>query len=257
MANLTSFLFHFPLEVISGSHFKQLIHALWSWELCEDCRNERRCTNDNCPGQRLQRLTRFLQYYKTVAASYGCEQKELAIEKHEEIFAIIERLKASPDVARSQILNELQAQGSSGRSASAASVARAVDLAAQALIMVSCSPELQYSEVLEQGILPAPWNDNDTLAQFVDNAFPQTDHPGLNEQKPDSKHEFKRALTAKKLRKHLGMKLKATDDLRNHLKLDTKTGTLLIFHHTAVLKEHLRLTKDAPRNMSTADCLKL
>ena len=35
------------------------------------------------------------------------------------------------------------------------------------------------------------------------------------------------------------MRFEATDDLRDHLKLDPKKGTVQLFHQTAVLKEHL------------------
>jgi hypothetical protein len=68
---------------------------------------------------------------------------------------------------------------------------------------------------------------------------------------------MRRALKAKKLQKHAGLQFRSTDDLRSHLKLDDALGVVDLFHHTAFLKEHLRLTKDKPLNMTVGDSLRL
>jgi len=68
---------------------------------------------------------------------------------------------------------------------------------------------------------------------------------------------MKATLTAKKLKKRANLKFKPTDDLRNHLKLNNKTREVELYHHTAFLKEHIRLTKDQPRNLSVLDYLRL
>ena len=65
-----------------------------------------------------------------------------------------------------------------------------------------------------------------------------------------------KGLTGRKLNKTAGITCRATDDLREHLKLDNKNGVLQIFHQTAFLKEHLRLTKDEQRNLPLTDSFK-
>jgi hypothetical protein len=61
---------------------------------------------------------------------------------------------------------------------------------------------------------------------------------------------------ARKLKKHAGLSFRPTDDLRIHLKLNQRTGVVEIFHHTAFLKEHLKLTRESPKDISMVDTLK-
>ena len=79
----------------------------------------------------------------------------------------------------------------------------------------------------------------------------------LNGDDPRSSDDIKAALMAKKLKKRAGLSFRPTDDLRDHLQLDRKTGSVEIYHHTAFLKEHLRLTKESPKGMSVSDSLRL
>ncbi|MCJ1379602.1 hypothetical protein MMC17_002704 [Xylographa soralifera] len=86
--------------------------------------------------------------------------------------------------------------------------------------------------------------------------FPMTDHPGLNSNgETDSPLNIRTALTAKKLMKRAGLKFQATDDSRCHLKLDRENDVVQIYHHTAFLKEHLRLIKDKALNISVSESL--
>ncbi|KAK3984062.1 hypothetical protein QBC44DRAFT_389647 [Cladorrhinum sp. PSN332] len=53
-------------------------------------------------------------------------------------------------------------------------------------------------------------------------------------------------LSTRKLVKVASLKLTGTNDLRNHLRLNAKSGVLEIYHHTSVLKQHLLETKNNP-----------
>jgi hypothetical protein len=94
-----------------------------------------------------------------------------------------------------------------------------------------------------------PWRGDIPFSEFITSIFPKTDHPSID--------QIKDNLRAIKLKKRAGIKFEPTDDLRYHLKLDRKRAVVEIFHHTAFLKEHLRLTRDQPRNMSVADSINL
>ena len=48
-------------------------------------------------------------------------------------------------------------------------------------------------------------------------------------------------MAAKKLTKRAGLKLRPTDDLRSHLKLSHKSGTVDVYHHDIVITEEVRL----------------
>ena len=54
--------------------------------------------------------------------------------------------------------------------------------------------------------------------------------------------DVKSKLRATKL-KELGVSLRPTHDIQNHLCFDREENVLEIFHHTAFLKEQLRATK--------------
>ena len=83
-----------------------------------------------------------------------------------------------------------------------------------------------------------------------------TDHPSLNDNETTLPVSIKKALLARKLKKVAGLTFRGTDDLRNHFKLDHKTGVVEVFHHTSFLKEHLRLTKDGNYDASRSDSRK-
>lgn len=137
------------------------------------------------------------------------------------------------------------------------------------MVMVNCSADLRSCSGLQDSVC---WSNDISFSQFVSEVFPSpTDHPRLNEddaeihtrpnendpEKVVDKVDIKGALLAKKLKKHAGLKFQPTDDIRCHLRLNKKLGVLELYHHAAFLKEHLRLTKDAPEDLSLRESLRL
>lgn len=103
--------------------------------------------------------------------------------------------------------------------------------------------------MLEHGSHQIQWRSDVKFSESVTDIFPKTDHPSID--------EIKDNLRATKLKKRAKLRFEATDDLRNHLKLDRKRAAVEIFHHTGFLKEHLRLTRDQPRHLSTSEYIEL
>lgn len=250
----------FPLEKINSAQYCRLSHVLWSWSSCASCQNGQNCATSSCPSQRLKRLGGFFEHYKELTSSYEPDVKPgeyPTLSSHDDVLAIIQQLKSSPDISRAQLRSKLL-EGCAGRNApSAPDLERSMNLAVRAMTMINCSAQHQSLGLLEHGAFQIPWRDEVSFSRFIDDAFPITDHPGLNEVEHTAAVDMKRALMAKKMKKRIGVKFQRTDDLRRHLKLDRKKNTLEIYHHTAFLKEHLRLTKDKPRNLSTTDSLKM
>ena len=249
----------FPLENVTERQLLQLGHHLWSWQICDTCKQGRNCTSLDCSSQRLDRLRRYFEYYKDITAAYEPDDApgtHAALESHEDLFAIIEGLKEQPDKRRSELETSLFEARPGRLLPSAKDRERAVNLAVRAMTMLNCSSQRQSSSVLEHGIARVPWTQEVTFGEFIAAALPRTDHPALNEDS-GGPFDIKPALVAKSLKKRAGVKFIPTDDLRNHLKLDVRTGEVHIFHHTAFLKEHLRVTRDAPRNSSMSDSLRL
>jgi hypothetical protein len=200
---------------------------------------------------------RFFDYYKDITASYEPDGKQAALRSHEDLFKLILVLKASPDLTRAQLLGKLFTAQTPGEPIAVVDQEHAVNLAVRVMLMVNCSAQLQSSGLLEHGGYQVRWHNDVTFSQFVESTFPMTDHPGLNEDTVGSSLDIRSALTAKKLKKRARLKLRPTDDLRNHLKLDRKNGTVQIYHHTAFLKEHLRITKDEAQKLSCSESLRL
>lgn len=251
---------YFPLEKTTASELDRLGQVLWSWFLCEDCQSGKRCEQDGCLSQRSKRLMRFFDYYKSLTSSYECDTlpgQQHTLKTHEDLFKIIEDLRSDPDITRSQLAERLFMQRPGQRPPHLADQERAINLAVRVMTMVNASAQCQSYGLLEYGAYQIPWRNDDTFSQFITDVFPMSDYPSLNDVGTESPLNMKASLMAKKLKKHAGLKFRPTDDLRSHLKLDRKNGVVDIYHHTAFLKEHLRLTKDQPYILSVSEFLKL
>ena len=246
----------FPLAKVTEAQLQGLSQVLWSWSLCGDCRNKGTCTTESCPWQRSKRLRPTFDHYKDLTASYEpefCPSESAALSTHETLFAIIQRLKANPDITRGQLtVDAFQKQP--GRDPPPIDEQMdAANLAVKVMTMINCSTKYQGGGLIEQGAYEVPWRNDTPFSQFVSDAFPKADKPSL----AFNDVTIKTALMAGNLKKRLGMTFKPTHNLREHLKLDRRKNVLYIFHYTAFLKETLRLTKDKPSDMSTTETLKL
>jgi hypothetical protein len=249
-----------PLEGIRESQLQRLGSVLWSWQICEDCRHSKKCTTEEtCTSPRSKRLVRFFEHYKGLTAAYEPDigpDVDPALSSHEDLFETILLLKSNPDVTRKQLAEMLNADHPERKPCHHADRQRAINLAVKVMTTVSCSTQRQPSSLLEHATNPVAWRGDATFSQFIIDVFPIIDHPSLNGDE-ESSSDVKSALKARKLRKRGGLKFQAIDDLRNHLKLDRKTGVVEIYHHAAFLKEQLRLTNIERRNLSVSDSLKL
>ncbi|KAI9862670.1 MAG: hypothetical protein M1813_004166 [Trichoglossum hirsutum] len=249
-----------PFKSITESELQHLCQVLWSWSLCDGCGGAKGCETAGCPSQRSKRLLRFFEHYKDLTASYEPDigpGEQPVLRTHEDLFETIRMLKSHHGLSRAQFADKLFHDRPGRKPLSSANKECAIDLAVRVMTMIYCSVQRQSSIVLEQGTYRVSWRSDVTFSQFITHIFPMTDHPNINNDNEGSSLDMKTALMARKLKKHAGLSFRPTDDLRSHLKLDRKNDTVEIFHHTAFLKEHLRLTKDKPRNMSVSDSLKL
>jgi hypothetical protein len=217
---------------------------------------------DECPYKRIVRLTPFFEYYKDSAAAYEPEikyQDTPALKTHEDLFQIIEALKADPILTRAQLSAKIFGTQTETDLIPELEQQHAIDMAVRAMLMVNCAAQHRSLGLVEQGVYPVPWLDTISFADFVADIFPKTDNPIINDHDEEEVRllSTKSALLARKLKKRTGIKFRATDDLRNHLKLDRRDAVVELFHHTAFLKESLRLTKDKKPNLSIAETLKL
>jgi hypothetical protein len=253
-----------PLEQCSQEQLEQLGQCLWSWRPCNGSASDshKTCVESSCPLQRSRRLVRFFQYYRDVTRIYEPKlgpDVGPALQSHDDLFEVIKGIRSMPDHPREQLAQNLfGSRIKQGKQPSSEDMERVIDLAVRVMTMVNCSAQHLSPALLEHGAFQIRWPSNVTLSQFIANAFPMTDHPSLNDEEGITVGQgMKSALTANKLRKRARLTFRPTDDLRSHLRLDRKLHVVEIFHHTAFLKEHLRLTKDGARVTSVTEHLKL
>ncbi|KAF3934709.1 hypothetical protein ABW20_dc0105818 [Dactylellina cionopaga] len=134
----------------------------------------------------------------------------------------------------------------------------AIGLAVKFLTMVYSTHWLkQNAEYNEDSDTESPnWAEDTPFNEFFEALFPITDHPGFGNDSSSSFWDLQSSIIATKLRKG-GLVFKPTEDLSNHLKLNRKTGAIQIFHHTAFLKESLKITKGKPESVSVEAALGL
>ena len=156
------------------------------------------------------------------------------------MIGVISLIRTSPNATRTELINQFS---DAGVLLEAENRDRLLNMAIEALFMISCGQENHGINFLETLPFARSWNDGTTLSQFTFDSFPMTDCPSLNDHESSTAASVKAALTAKKLIKHAHLSFCPTDDIRDHLRLDGNFGTVKIFHYTSFLKEHLRATK--------------
>src|ERR1700733_2021037 len=98
------------LDQFNDAVSRRLYEVLWSWALCPGCSDEKDCTAWNCPSRRIPRLRRYFQYYEGVVSNY-LDNSNRTFQTHQDLFDVIEALKANPDMTRSQLSNFITAGG--------------------------------------------------------------------------------------------------------------------------------------------------
>lgn len=88
----------------------------------------------------------------------------------------------------------------------------------------------------------AIWPATKTLHGSMTVLFPSRSHPSLQYDDPQAK-SIKNSLSAESLRQRGRLTIEGTNNLWDHLKLDSDTGVVQVFHQTTFLKEHLLATK--------------
>lgn len=249
-----------PLAKTSEEELAALARSLWEWPLCALCTNgHHRQHEEPCPSQRLKRLQTFFEFYKTLATSYeGNGASYPALRTHGDVLVILHQLRTKPASPRSKLREALFEDIWRDRPLPPkCDQDSAIDLAVKVMTMDNCSAPDHSLSLLEHGTCQVPWRGDISLDDYIENILPLTDHPGLNDTETKMYMDIKPSLMARKLKKRIGMKIRPTNDLRSHLKIDRRTNTLEVFHHVAFLKEHLRLTKDHPRNLTVEKSLSL
>jgi hypothetical protein len=120
----------------------------------------------------------------------------------------------------------------------------------------NCSPIDYYSDQLELGTTRTFWQNEEPFTKFIERYFPIRSHPILSHPESAAYLDQKSDLSALTIRNALGVVFLPTDDIRDHLRFDSRRRVVELFHHTSLLKEHLKRSKDMPPTSTTSDYIK-
>lgn len=170
-----------------------------------------------------------------------CETRP-ALRNHQDLFNIIHLLKEKRDATRDSLTQEhFDSYGEA--LPDKLDQERAFDLAVRIMATVKCTQRRVLLGTWSRNIAPRVWRGNETTRKFFLQTFPMSDVVDLG----DEEGILARAqLAAHRLKRIHGFDFKGTDDLDRHLVLDPrcKKRTVLIYHHTAFLKEHIMASQD-------------
>jgi len=249
-----------PLENYLDGFAIQLGKALWGWQLCSACLSDKKCDVETCPSRRAAQLQCYSKFYRAVVSTYvdSFAVKDRVLKTHSDLWDAFKALTSNPDLCRVDLYELLQSKsfGSSPGSINK-DMQSATTLVVKLLLMVDCSALHQSFDRLERGGYRIHWKDDVAFAKYLQDLFPTENHSVFSYPDKDNHDDVKSEMRARKLKKHLGIAFLATSDIRNHLRFNRKHNVVEIFHHTAFLKEHLRLTKGAGDWSSPSSSLKM
>ncbi|KAB8698118.1 hypothetical protein FH972_026368 [Carpinus fangiana] len=246
-----------PLGDVEDDHLRRLCGVLWSWEFCLSCQANGSCSEGACPWQRAKHLQAFFRHFKTTTASYDSiegPRGKAAIWSLEELFRALVVVQQNPRLTRKEMLEKVFGQSDDQFEPHQAKKGLALNTIVQIGLMTNCAAQEQALVMLESGLYGTPWHEAQSLVDFMESSFPKVeDEP--HDQKSSNTLEFDSSVTAWRLKKEAGLSLQPTDNIRNHLRLDRKNNVVEVFHHTGFLKEQLRLSKNFPADLTTAEFL--
>ncbi|CVL02690.1 uncharacterized protein FMAN_00192 [Fusarium mangiferae] len=239
--------------------YLEIVMALWSWDLSQSC-NERQphaCIHQRCIGGRIPQLQRYFAYYKAIVSTYmdATPTNERRIETHEDLFQVVSILKSNPDATLSELCR-LTRGNTNSQQTDGTSQVDTVSLGLKALLMIDPSALHHSSDRLEKGTYRIHWREDVPLSKYIQDSFPLGNHNILSYNNSELFADIKKELRAVNMKKRLGITIRATSDIRNHLHFDRKNNYLEVYHYTSFLKEQLRVTRDVGDCSSPSSSLK-
>ncbi|KAM5355021.1 hypothetical protein ACJ41O_001667 [Fusarium nematophilum] len=205
--------------------------------------------------------TRFQAYFNhycsaVCPASSGDAVVDLdtpALKTHADILGCVEAIIQDPNITFNQFVAKViepKATDASPREKD-----HIANVAAKVAFAVNCTLRDYYSDyLLDSNSHRVKWEEDIPFLHFMENAFKGLQ--GVEE--PGAKTlTSKTSLKAWKLSKRYGIKIRATDNLLEHLVLDPKTLTLKVFHHVSFLRAHLVKSKDELLDLNFEQSLRM
>jgi hypothetical protein len=206
--------------------------------------------------ERLQSFSAYFKVYDTLTNPQHATIQIYppVVNSHEDIRKLALELKANPQITRKEFRNRVlsshlaQSSPTDGQD-------DAINSVIQVMLMIDCADKGRHWEGYEiGGFKPVCWEDSKSLTDFVRGVFPMEarDHEKLKMALRE-----KNTMKCWKLRKRARVKFLPTNNLAEHLLYDPIDNAIRIFHQTAFIKAHLRMSTSIPIDSEIAECLKL
>ncbi|KAK0707381.1 hypothetical protein B0H67DRAFT_494348 [Lasiosphaeris hirsuta] len=262
----------FPLQG-GDLDYPALCQTLWDWKLCEGSHEEPGATDCVCRWKIMVatgRLRLFLHiFYRNLTAAYVPDffgPDDQALRTHKDLRDIILLLRENGATLGRDECMDLYFSSRAGSQeclVPRSDQIRAFALAARLMTMTeieSADGDDAYVYVGggdERGqrlLPPVSWPPDKSLLAAVSDAFPTQNHPSL--QDGDAYARVIRSnLTALNLKRVAGLRIEATTNLHDHLKLNQVDGTVQVFHCVNFLREHLLSARPISTETEPPPCL--
>ncbi|KAL2836919.1 hypothetical protein BJY01DRAFT_238059 [Aspergillus pseudoustus] len=174
-----------------------------------------------------------------------------AFDSHDDIVKCAHTLRENPMVTREEFSRTLAVNGA----ISQRECQNAIQSVIRVAFMLDCLLKDKYSANYEVGdYSPARWEASEPFVSYVERAIPKF---APQKRSGFEAYKHKKDLKAWKLRKRCHLQFRPTHNIMEHLLYDPKTRTVMVFHHTAYLKAHLRRSKDKSIDLDACASLKL
>jgi hypothetical protein len=204
----------------------------------------------------------YFDYYDSVVCpfQYGdtfVEVDSPAFQSHADVINYVKSLCNKPALSRDEFLATFLPM----RDTMPKEKEYVAGVVTKVAFMVECASKDYYSEGFRgksDGFRPVKWEGNQRLSDFMEQSFlSERVQTAAQQEKNGEAITRKKALKAWKLTRRYGIKIRATDNLLEHLHYDPRERIVRVFHHTAFLRAHLKRSKNEPLDLDFHESLKL
>ena len=206
-----------------------------------------------------EKLHSFSTYFKTYDSLTAPQHTTVqiypsALNSHDDLRRLALELRADPQYTREEFRNRIFPRDVKDPE-TIIDQERAINIAVQLTFMIDCSDKDRHCEGYEVGgFRPVSWDNSERFIDFVGKVFPADVH---DHGKVCTAIKEKNSLKCWKLKKRAHIKFLPTDNLAEHLLYDPQDDVVRIFHQTAFLKAHLRLSAKMPLNCGLKESLRM
>jgi hypothetical protein len=173
----------YPLAKTTNKDLAQICEALWDWSPCPQWIRSEACPqlSTGCQCSQASRHEPFFNFYRNTTAYYlpdAIGSSQLALRCHGDLRDLVVLLRNNPDKTRCQLAAEYftSRETPEGEKPPTSDQKRALNLAVRIITMVQSAAENQTDGLLETGLQPPTWAEEQSLGDFMNSVFPKRQH---------------------------------------------------------------------------------